>query len=327
MFYLGINVGSLSAIATTTMEKYIGFWSSYLLPLCMFVPGVAIVILGKNYYVESEVRGSIFIEVAKVLKVAFKNGRNLDAAKPSNLLKSHPEMGSSITWDDVFVDELRRAFRACVVFCWYPIYWLCFSQMSNNLVSQTATMLTGDVPNDIIQNINPLTLIIAIPIFDSLIYPGLRRIHMSPGPILRITFGFVFAAAAMFYCAGIQSLIYNSPPYYSEINGRKNNVSVALSIPAYVLVGISEIFASITGLEYAYKKAPVSMKSLVMGLFLFTNCVSSILAFALVPVAVEPKITYLFTGVGVAMIIVAPLFYFVHGKGDRTDVEDDAIGR
>lgn len=83
--------------------------------------------------------------------------RNLEAAKPSNLAETHPEI--IVTYDDVFVDELKRTLRACVVFCWFPIYWLCYSQMTNNLISQASTMLTGNVPNDIMQNINPIALV------------------------------------------------------------------------------------------------------------------------------------------------------------------------
>lgn len=325
MFYWGINVGSLSAIATTSLEKYVGFWAAYLLPTLMFIPGIITVIAGRNQYVQNPPRGSIFIEVFKVLKVSFRRG--LEAAKPSNLIHSHPDLAAKATWDDVFVDELRRTFRACAVFCWFPIYWLCYSQMTNNLISMTATMQTGDVPNDILQNINPLTLIIAIPVFDAVIYPAFRRLHMPLRPIMRMTCGFIFASGAMAYCAGIQSYIYRQPPYYDHPAGNKNDVSVALAIPAYVLIAISEIFASITGLEYAFKKAPAKMKSLVMALFLFTNCLASVLGFALVSVAVDPKLTYLYTGVAAAMGICAPLFYWIHGKNDRNDIADDAIGR
>jgi len=36
IFFAGrmVNIGSLGSIATTLMEKYIGFWSAYLLDLC-----------------------------------------------------------------------------------------------------------------------------------------------------------------------------------------------------------------------------------------------------------------------------------------------------
>jgi POT family proton-dependent oligopeptide transporter len=37
MFYWGINIGSLSAIATTELEKNVGFWAAYLLPTLMFM--------------------------------------------------------------------------------------------------------------------------------------------------------------------------------------------------------------------------------------------------------------------------------------------------
>jgi len=51
---------------------------------------------------------------------------------------------------------------------------------------------------------------------------------------------------------------------------------------SYVLIAFSEIFASITGLEYAYTKAPKNMKSLVMAVFLFTSALASALGEAFV---------------------------------------------
>lgn len=137
MFYFGINVGGLSAIATTEMEKNIGFWSAYLLPTCMFVPCMLVVILGRKRYVEIPPRGSVFLEAGKVIFYAFKT-KSWEAVKPTNLTVSHPDLAAKATWDDVFVDELKRGLRACVVFCWYPFYWLCYVQMTNNLISQVS---------------------------------------------------------------------------------------------------------------------------------------------------------------------------------------------
>jgi len=31
-----INIGSLAGLAITLLEKYVGFWAAYLLPLCAF---------------------------------------------------------------------------------------------------------------------------------------------------------------------------------------------------------------------------------------------------------------------------------------------------
>ncbi|KAI9487819.1 MAG: POT family-domain-containing protein [Benjaminiella poitrasii] len=326
MFYWGINVGSLAAITTVVIEKNRGFWPAFLLPTLVFIPCILTVLAGKNIYVKNPPRGSIFIEVFKIIRLSFKHG--LEGCKPSSLVVAHPELASKVTWDDVFVDELRRTFRACIVFCWYPIYWLCYSQMSSNMVSMISTMHTGNVPNDIMQNINPLTLVIFIPIMDRFVYPGLRKMNIHFGPIARITGGFLFAALAMAYAAGIQAYIYSQGPYYEQTSGtQKNDVSGGLIIPAYVLIGISEIFASITGLEYAYRKAPEKMKSLVMATFLLTNCFGSILGFALVSVAYNPALKWMYTGISAAMGICAPLFYFCHRKNDAIDVQEDSIGR
>jgi POT family proton-dependent oligopeptide transporter len=325
MFYWGINCGSLASVTTVILEKNFGFWPAFLLPTLIFIPGILIVLAGRKHYVRNPPRGSIFVEAVKVVRLSFKHG--LEGCKPSNLRAEHPELAAKATWDDVFVDELRRTFKACIVFCWYPIYWLCYSQMTNNMVSMTATMQTGNVPNDIMQNINPLTLVIVIPIMDRFVYPGLRRIGINLRPMARISLGFLFASIAMGYAAGIQSYIYTRPPYYDHPSGNgKNDVSAGLIVPAYVLIAISEIFASITGLEYAYRKAPEKMKSLVMATFLFMTCFSSVLGFTLVSVAVDPKLKWMYTGVSAAAGICAPIFYFCHGKNDKTDVLEDTIG-
>ncbi|KAL9545154.1 hypothetical protein MBANPS3_007274 [Mucor bainieri] len=324
-FYWGINCGSLASITTVILEKNVGFWPAFLLPTLVFIPGILIVLAGKKYYVRNPPRGSIFFETFKVIRLAFKYG--FEGCKPSVLRSEHPEIAAKATWDDIFVDELRRTFRACIVFCWYPIYWLCYSQMTNNMVSMAATMQTGDVPNDIMQNINPLALVILIPIMDRVFYPTLRRMNINFRPMARITTGFLFASFAMAYAAGIQAYIYMQGPYYDHPTGNgKNDVSAGLIVPAYVLVAISEIFASITGLEYAYRKAPEKMKSLVMALFLLTNCFGSILGFALVSVAVDPKLKWMYAGIAIAMFVCAPLFYYCHGKNDKSDVAEDAIG-
>ncbi|CAO3597428.1 unnamed protein product [Absidia cylindrospora] len=289
MFYWGINVGSLSAIATTELEKNVGFWPAYLLPTAMFVPCIIVVILGRNQYIQNPPRGSVFVEAGRLFAMTFKVKGGMEACKPSNLLHTHPDMVAKATWDDIFVDELRRALRACVVFCWFPIYWLCYSQMTNNLVSMAGTMQTGNVPNDIMQNIDPICLIICIPLMDMFVYPFLRKIGIPMKPMVRISCGFFFASVAMGYSAGIQSMVYNAPPNYDHPDG-PNDISAAYIIPSYFFIAFSEIFAVITGMEYAYKKAPQSMKSIVMALFLLTNCFASILAFALVSVAVDPKL-------------------------------------
>jgi POT family proton-dependent oligopeptide transporter len=47
--------------------------------------------------------------------------------------------------------------------------------MMNNLTSQAATMNLGSTPNDIVAKMNPLFIIIVIPIMDFGIYPALRK--------------------------------------------------------------------------------------------------------------------------------------------------------
>ena len=170
------------------------------------------------------------------------------------------------------------------------------------------------VPNDIMQNIDPLTLIFLIPIFDRLLYPGLRKIGIPFRPITRITWGFVFGALAMAYAAFVQHLIYSSPPCYNaplacDTSHLPNEVHVAVQTPAYFFIAVSEILASVTGLEYAYTKAPPSLKSFVMSIFLLQSAFGSALGVLLAPVAKDPRLVSMYSGLCIATLIAAGLFW------------------
>lgn len=180
----------------------------------------------------------------------------------------------------------------------------------------------GFLPNDILQNINPFALIVFIPVFDKIIYPTLRRFKIHFGPIKRITCGFFCASLAMAWAAIVQHLIYSTGPNYNfQVTPcadcqTYNDITVAWQIPSYFFIAISEIFAYVTGLEYAYTHAPASMKSIIMSLFLLTSAIGTALNFALVPFSVDPKLLWMYASLSIVAALVGVLFFFIFRHED-----------
>lgn len=309
IFYLMINIGSMSVIATTQLELHVGFWAAYLLPFCFFWVAVVVLIFGKNQYVKVPVSDKVIQKCFRVLFIGIKNKFNLHSAKPSN------NPGAQYPWDDKFVDEVIRALYACKVFVFYPVYWVIYGQMTNNFISQAGQMELHGLPNDILQAINSFAIILFIPILERWGYPFLRKFTPMK-PVSRITCGFMFAVGAMIYAAVLQSYIYKTGPCYEQpghcagFEGVPNRIHVAIQAPAYVLIALSEIFASITGLEYAYTKAPVSMKAFIMSIFLVQNAFGSALGIAISPTAVDPKLTWNYTGLACSCFVAGVAFWF-----------------
>lgn len=134
-------------------------------------------------------------------------------------------------------------------------------------------MKLNGTPNDLIQNLNPISIVIIIPIFDYGLYPWLRKMGFHFTPIKRIFVGFLFVGLAMVYAAVLQHYIYESSPCHNFLPSecvdeagytRAADINVWVVAGPYILVGIGEIFASITSLEYAFTKAPLRMKSVVV---------------------------------------------------------------
>ena len=96
-------------------------------------------------------------------------------------------------------------------------------------------------------------------------------------------------------------------------------------MPSYVLIAFSEIFASITGLEYAYTKAPPSMKSFVMSMYLLTTAFGSALSIALSSVSVDPKLVWMYTGIAISAFIAGLVFWFLFRKYNQQEDTMDAM--
>ena len=329
LFYLMINIGSLSVMATTQLEKHVGFWAAYLLPFGFFWIAVAVLFLGKKHYVRPPIGDRVLAKSFRIIWMLIKNKFDFDVAKPS----CNPE--ANYPWTDKFVDEIHRALSACKVFLFYPIYWTCYGQMLNSFVTQSSMLELHGIPNDFLQVFNTVSLIVLIPLFEYVVYPIIRR--FTPfRPISKIFFGFTFGSLAMVWACVLQHYIYAAPPCYNHplsCPDGPNHVNVGWQIPAYILISLSEIFASITGLEYAYSKAPSSMKSTIMAMFLFTNAFGAAIGCALSPIAKDPYYIWLFCGLAVACFTSGCLFWFcfrgLNAKEDEMnaiDYEDDTKG-
>ena len=199
--------------------------------------------------------------------------------------------------------------------------------MMNNLTSQAATMRLGGVPNDIVSNLNPLFIIILIPLMDHVIYPGLRNMGINFSPIKKISVGFFLSSAAMISATVTQAYIYKMSPCGSDINRQMNNgredceanISVWVQVFPYALVGFSEVMASITKLEYAYTKAPTNMRSTVQGLALLTSAISSALGQALTGLSEDPLLVWNYGSVAVLAFFGGVGFYLTFRKADRDE--------
>lgn len=164
--------------------------------------------------------------------------------------------------------------------------------MTGNLTSQAATMELHGVPNDIIQNLNPLTILIMIPLLDHVIYPALRKAGFNLSSIRRMNLGYFFACAAMIAAAVMQHYIYKMSPCGEYANNEDPDCVAPINVWAqllpYMLIGVAELFTNLGSYEYAFSKAPDNMKSLIMSVNLFMSAFAAAIGQAFTPLSGDP---------------------------------------
>jgi proton-dependent oligopeptide transporter, POT family len=141
-FYWTINLGALSSLITTNIEKYHSFWLAYLIPTLVFLFTLLVLLRGRRLYLSKPASGSLLIRAARIIVTAIRLrirlGRQTDKAHLLDYAKQNES-----TDHNQFVDDLKQALGACRVFAFYPFYWVCYNQMNNNMISQAAQMNVG----------------------------------------------------------------------------------------------------------------------------------------------------------------------------------------
>lgn len=146
-FYFAINVGSLvGQISMVYVELYVGFWLAFLLPTILFAACPLVLLVMKKHYVLSPPTGSVLSKFFKVFGLAmrghwlsifnpakFKREFTWDVVRPS--LVPVERRPGWMTYDDEWVDQVRRGLKACKVFLFLPIFFLAYNQMTNNLTT------------------------------------------------------------------------------------------------------------------------------------------------------------------------------------------------
>lgn len=254
----------------------------------------------------------------------FKNwndGKMWESIRPSALGANKP---SWYNFDDAWVDEVARGFRACGVFFWVPIFWLAYRQMDSNLTQMCSNMSLHGIPNDLLSNFDPIAIIILVPILDTFVYPFLRKRGIRFTPLKKICAGFIVAAMSMVYASVLQYYVYKTSGYYddpatADKEGYTSPINVWAVIGIYILIATSEIFASVTTLEYAFTKAPKNMRSLVMSVQLFTTAFSAALAQAFTPLTLDPLVVWNYGAVAIISFVTGVLFWIAYRKMDKEE--------
>ena len=224
--------------------------------------------------------------------------------------------------------EIKRGLKACRVILCFAIFYLCYDQITNNIISQAGRMDTLGISNDTIQSLNPIACVILGPIIQKLLFPFLEGRRISFGPIARMSVAFVFISFGMAYAAGTQHLIYTRAPCYKHPRAcpaaltadgklRPNNISVWVQIPVHFLLATGEILGLVSLSEYTYAEAPKDIKVVVQSFQQLTGAIGAALGVALGPVSKDPWLVIMFATFAGVTGIGALVFWVCFRRGER----------
>jgi len=330
-FYLLINIGGFMGVATTYSEKYVGWWLAFLLPLILYLPLPFLLWFLKKRLVLHPPAGSELGKVFQLLGVIFRRGGLFRIGrggfwalgKPSNIAAAG--LSFNTPWNDQFVEDVRRAFQATGIFCFFPIQYINDNGIASSASYLSTMLTTNGVPNDVIQNFNTLSIICSVPIFNHVLYPFLRKARIHYGPVARITTGLGISAVGGAAYAVLNYYAYQQSPcgeYGSSDCTTGTGVAPIsiwfMAIP-YALGGISEIFVNVPAYGIAYSRAPVNMRGLVSAINLLSTGVAYAIGLACSSVVRDPYLTWSFGGPAITGGVLTIVFYFLFRHIDKEE--------
>uniref|UniRef100_H3AP32 Solute carrier family 15 member 2 n=1 Tax=Latimeria chalumnae TaxID=7897 RepID=H3AP32_LATCH len=252
IFYLSINAGSLISTFVTPVlrgEKCC-VWDvqcfgddcyalAFGVPAALMVLALVVFISGSWMYKKNPPQGNILVEVGKCIWYHLKKEESdsgLHHLKREGGWTAPPEK----FYQNRLITEIKMVGRVLFLYIPLPMFWALFDQQGSRWTLQ-ATRMNADfggfnIKPDQMQTLNPLLILIMIPIFDLGIYPLIKKCKINFTPLRKMTVGMVLAAVA-FAVAGIVEVKVNetaSPEpisrecYIQVLNLADNQVNVIL---------------------------------------------------------------------------------------------------
>jgi len=152
--------------------------------------------------------------------------------------------------------------KLCIIYIFVAPFWALFDQMDSAWMLQAEKMNRNWLghewlPTQIVA-LNPLLILILIPVFSYVIYPAINKVFPLTA-LRKIGLGLLLAASPFVVSSLIETgIVAGGTP------------SIGWMVLAYALLTSAEIMVSITCLEFSYTQAPKKMKSFIMAVFLLS---------------------------------------------------------
>ncbi|MEE6508812.1 hypothetical protein FKM82_023091 [Ascaphus truei] len=221
IFYLSINAGSLiSTFVTPVLRGDVQCFGGDCYALAFGVPAalmcVALVVFvsGSGMYKRYPPQGNVLSSVFKCIGFALKN-------RWKHRTKQYPKREHWMDWatekyPKKIITEVKMVTRVLFLYIPLPMFWALFDQQGSRWTLQATRMNTdfkGFVAQpDQIQILNPLLILILIPVFDLGIYPLFKLCKLSFKPIPKMAVGMILAALAFVAAAVVEVKINETNP-------------------------------------------------------------------------------------------------------------------
>ncbi|XP_052530879.1 solute carrier family 15 member 2 isoform X4 [Tympanuchus pallidicinctus] len=205
VFYLSINAGSLiSTFVTPVLRgdvKCFGedcYALAFGVPAALMVLALVVFIAGSGLYRKTPPQGNVLLEVCKCIGFAIKNRlKNRSRQIPR---RDHWLDWASEQYSKQLIAEVKMVTRVLFLFLPLPMFWALFDQQGSRWTLQ-ATKMNADfgiyvLQPDQMQFLNPLLILVFIPIFDLGLYPLINMCKFNFTPIRKMATGMILAGMA-----------------------------------------------------------------------------------------------------------------------------------
>uniref|UniRef100_A0A3B5MVC3 Solute carrier family 15 member 1b n=1 Tax=Xiphophorus couchianus TaxID=32473 RepID=A0A3B5MVC3_9TELE len=215
IFYLSINAGSLlSTIITPILRaQKCGIHTqqqcyplAFGVPAALMVVSLIVFIVGSGMYNKTAPSGNIMVKVCKCIFFAIMNrfhNRSSQIPKREHWLDWAEEK-----YDKLLIAQVKMVLKVLFLYIPLPMFWALFDQQGSRWTLQATTM-DGNfglmvIQPDQMQTVNPILILIMVPVMDFIIYPLISKCKLNFTPLRKITVGMFLAGLAFVAAALVQ---------------------------------------------------------------------------------------------------------------------------